>query len=228
MTLARIGGLASLTCAATYLIGFALLVTLLAPLGYGTADIDPAAVAALIDARPGAMIAWHTMIYLANALALAVLVVALAERLAPLPGWAAVSRAFGLIWAALVLGAGMVANVAVERAAQLFPTDPQAAADTWFLLHNVELGLGGGNEIAGGAWIACVSLAALRTRILPRLVSGTGLLTGLAGLLTVFPPLGDAAGAVFGLGAIAWLIAVGISLATGTIPAPPAQDGTSA
>jgi hypothetical protein len=63
MTLSRIGGLAALICAATYLIGFALLVTLLAPLGFGTGQIDPAAVVEFIHANPGLMIAWNTTIY---------------------------------------------------------------------------------------------------------------------------------------------------------------------
>jgi hypothetical protein len=212
MTLSRIGGIAALICAATYLFGFALLVTALAPLGFGTSDIDPAAVVAFIDAQTGLMITWNTTIYVMNALALAVLVVALSERLSPLPGWAAVSQAFGLIWAALVLGSGMIANVGVERAAQLFPIDPQEAAEIWATLHAVELGLGGGNEIAGGVWILCVSIAAARAGLLSRVTNALGVLTGLGGLVTVFPPLGDAAGAVFGLGAIAWFIAVGAAL----------------
>ncbi len=76
----------------------------------------------------------------------------------------------------------------------------------------MELGLGGGNEIAGGAWVAGVSVAALRAGLLPRLVNVIGLATGLGGLLTVFPPLGGTAGAVFGLGAIAWFLAVGATL----------------
>lgn len=212
MSLSRIGGLAALICAATYLIGFVLLVTLLAPLGFGTSDIDPAAVVAFINAQTGLMIAWNTTIYVVNALALTVLVIALSERLSPLPGWAAVSRAFGLIWAALVLGAGMIANVAVERAAQLFPGDAEAAADIWTTLHAVELGLGGGNEIAGGVWILCVSIAAALAGLLPRITNALGVLTGLGGLATVFPPLGDVAGAIFGLGAIAWFVAVGAAL----------------
>ena len=62
MTLTRLGGFAALTCAATYLIGFALLVTLLAPLGYGSAEIDPVAVTAFIHARRGVLIAWNTTI----------------------------------------------------------------------------------------------------------------------------------------------------------------------
>ena len=79
MTLSRTGGIAALICAATYLFGFALLVTLLAPLGYGSNDIDPAAVVAFDAARPGILTTWNTVIYVVNALALVVLVVALAE-----------------------------------------------------------------------------------------------------------------------------------------------------
>jgi heme/copper-type cytochrome/quinol oxidase subunit 3 len=125
MTLTRAGGLAALICAATYLFGFALLVTLLAPLGYGSNDIDPAGVLAFDAARPGILTAWNTIIYVVNALALVVLVVALSARqTAMTPGWAAVTRGLGLVWAALVLGAGMIANVALERAAHLSASDP--------------------------------------------------------------------------------------------------------
>ena len=213
MTLLKTGGIAALVCAATYLIGFALLVTLLAPLGFGTGEIDPAAVVGFIEARPGVLIAWNTTIYIVNALALAVLVVALHALLdGATPGWAAVTRAFGLIWAALVLGAGMIANVAVERAAQLAGTDPAAAAELWQILHAVELGLGGGNEIAGGVWIFAVSLAGLIGRSLARIPATIGVATGAGGLATIIPALGETAGAVFGLGAIAWFIAVGIVL----------------
>lgn len=213
MSLQKIGGFAALTCAATYLFGFALLVTLLAPLGFGSGLPDTAAVIDFIETRPGILIAWNTVIYIINALALAVLVVALHARLAPAtPDWAAVTRALGLIWATLVLGAGMIANVAVERAALLAPSDPAAAGSLWEILTAVELGLGGGNEIAGGVWILIVSLAGLRGGALSRIPAFIGIATGAGGLATIVPPLGDTAGAVFGLGAIAWFIAVGIVL----------------
>lgn len=221
MTLTRIGGFAALICAATYLVGFALLVTLLAPLNFGTNDIDAAAVIAFNDSHPGILTAWNSTIYVLNALALVVLVVALAALLTTdRPGWAAVTRGLGLVWAALVLGAGMTANVALERAAHLYPTDPAAAVDLWTTLHAVELGLGGGNEIAGGVWIACVSLAALLARAMPRTVALLGLITGVAGLVTILPPLGDIAGAIFGLGAIAWFLAVGAVLTLRRSPRP--------
>jgi hypothetical protein len=213
MTFTKIGGLAAFLCAATYLFGFALLVTLLAPLGYGTGEIDVPAVIGFIETRPGILIAWNTVIYVVNALALAVLVVALHAHLSPTaPSWAAVTRAFGLIWATLVLGAGMLANVAVERVGHLAATDPAAAADLWEILHAVELGLGGGNEIAGGVWILGVSIAGLLGRSIGRVAAGLGIVTGVGGLATIIPALGDSAGAVFGLGAIAWFIAIGVAL----------------
>lgn len=213
MTFQKIGGLAALTCAGTYMFGFAFLVTLLAPLGYGTTDIDASAVVAFIHAQPGLMIVWNSVIYILNALALAVLVIALHARLAPTtPDWAAVTRALGLIWATLVLGAGMIGNLAVERAAHIYPSDPNQAAEVWSLLHAVELGLGGGNEIAGGVWILLASIAGGLGRSLGKITIGLGILTGIGGLATLIPAIGDTAGAVFGLGAIAWFIAAGLSL----------------
>jgi hypothetical protein len=60
--LQRIGGAAALVCAATYLVGFVLLVTVLAPTGYGTTDIDPLAVVTLNHERPGLLIAWFILV----------------------------------------------------------------------------------------------------------------------------------------------------------------------
>lgn len=221
MTLGKIGGMAALTCAATYLFGFVLLVTLLAPLGYGTGDIDPAAVVRFTQSNLGLIVTWNTVIYIINALALTLLVVALTARFrSPSPDWSTAILAFGLVWCALVLGAGMIANVASERAVAIAQTDFESAVQTWQVLHAVELGLGGGNEIAGGVWILCVSLAALVHRAFGKVIIGLGLLSGLGGLLTILPPLGDVAGAAFGLGAIAWFIAVGVALLKRAAPTP--------
>lgn len=220
MKLQSIGGIAALTCAATYLFGFALLVTLLAPLGYGSGTIDAAAVVRFSQDNQALIITWNTAIYIVNALALTLLVVALSARIkAASPDWGTATLAFGLIWCTLVLGAGMIANVATETAVALADRDPALAAQTWEILHAVENGLGGGNEIAGGVWILCVSLAGVLYRAFGKVVTGLGLLTGIGGLLTILPPLGDIAGAVFGLGAIAWFIAVGVALIFGRSPA---------
>ena len=206
-------GIAALICAATYTIGIAVLLSVLAPLGFGTQQIDAGAVAAFIHAHPIGMIAWNTLIYIVNALALVVLVVGLTQRVrANQPGLAAVAQALGLIWAGLVLGAGMIANVGVERAASLYATSPEAAAQLWSVLHAVELGLGGGNEIAGGAWIMLVSLAERRSATASIWRTVLGSLAGIAGLATVVPSIADGAGAVFGLGALLWFAWLGVAL----------------
>ncbi|MEY1554703.1 hypothetical protein AB3Y40_03625 [Yoonia sp. R2331] len=213
MTMQRIGGLAALICAATYIFGFTLLVTVFSESGFGTNAIDAAGVVRFTVDNQALMITWFTVIYVLNALALAVLVVALAGRLRDKsPDWGTMTMAFGLVWTTLVLGAGMIGNVTTETMAAMAPNDFEAAVQTWEALHAVELGLGGGNEIAGGVWILFVSLAGMIHRAFGKIVIGLGLLTGIGGLLTIFPPFGEVAGAVFGLGAIAWFIAVGLAL----------------
>lgn len=213
MTLQRVGGLAALTCAGTYIIGFVLLVTVVAEVGFGSNAIDAATAVRFAVENQALMITWTTVIYVLNALALAVLVVAVGRRIkSKSPDWGTMTLVFGVIWTTLVLGAGMIANVTTERMAVLAPTDFDAAVVTWQILHTVELGLGGGNEIAGGVWIFSVSLAGLSQRAFGKIVNGLGMLTGLCGVLTILPPVGDVTGAVFGLGAIAWFIAVGLAL----------------
>lgn len=213
MTMQHIGGIAALACAATYIFGFALLVTVFADSGFGTDRIDAASVVQFTVENQALLITWNTVIYVLNSLALAALVVALASRLkTKSQDWSTMTLAFGLIWTTLVLGAGMIGNVTTERMAILAPNDFETAVQTWEALHVVELGLGGGNEIAGGVWILCVSLAGLLYQSFGKIIVGLGLLTGLGGFLTILPPLGEVAGAVFGLGAIAWFIAVGLSL----------------
>ncbi len=220
MKLQRLGGIAAFVCAATYVFGFVLLVTVLAPLGFGSADIDSRAIVKFIGSQAGILILWNSVIYIVNALALVVLVVSVHARLrATTPDWASMTRAFGLVWATLVIGAGMIANVAVERAAHLAAVDFERAVALWEMLHAVENGLGGGNEIAGGVWIGCVSVAGLIGRSLGKVAIGLGLMTGAGGMLTLIPAIGDIAGVVIGLGAIAWFVAIGFVLVNSKLEA---------
>jgi hypothetical protein len=93
------------------------------------------------------------------------------------------------------------------------------AATVWAGLDAVAKGLGGGNEILGGVWVLGLSIVALRARLFPRWTNYLGVIMGVAGLMTVIPPL-EAVGAVFGLGLIAWFVAVGITLIKGHSQAP--------
>lgn len=208
-----IGSIAAFGCASTYLIGFALLLTVLAPFGYGTNSLDAPAIIQFANDTPFILILWNLIIYVLNAICLLLLTSALTLHFfEKTPGLAFVVFGLGLIWCALVLGAGMIANVAVEHSGALYAADPDQAARDWMLLHRVELGLGGGNEIVGGLWVLLCTIAAHRAQHFSMALKALGLLVGISGLLTVFPPFGEVAGAIFGLGMIAWFILIGWAL----------------
>lgn len=209
-----IGSIAAFGCASTYLIGFALLLTILAPFGYGTNSLDAPAIVQFANETPLILILWNLIIYVLNAICLLLLTSALTLHFfEKTPGLAFVVFGLGLIWCALVLGAGMIANVAVEHSGALYAADPDQAARDWMLLHRIELGLGGGNEIVGGVWVLLCAIAAHRARGFSMGLKALSFVVGMSGLLTVFPRFGEVAGAIFGLGMIAWFILIGWALA---------------
>ncbi len=206
----QVGGIAALVAAGTFLFGIVLFVSLLTD--YTTGDPTPAESVAFLVDNQAALYIWNLVIFIVFGIALVPLVLVLRERLkAGSPGLAQAAGAFGLIWAGLVLAAGMVSNIAIGTVADLHDTDPAAAEPVWSALDSVENGLGGGNEIAGGVWVLLVSWAALKTAVLPRALNYLGLTAGVAGLITVIPAL-EAVGAVFGIGLIVWFAWLGVLL----------------
>ena len=206
--MSRIGGWAGIGAAITYLVGFALAGTLLADtVGMAAADH----VAFLAD-NEAVMYIWSTIIYIINGALLAALVVALSSRLAPrTPDLARIAGGIGLIWAGLVIAAGMVRLTSLTAVVGLHANDPLAAASLWPALDAVQEGLGGGIEVPGGLWVLLVSIAGLRSATLPRQLHYLGLGNGLAGILTIVPGV-EVFAMVFGLGMLAWFAWVGIVL----------------
>lgn len=210
MNLTRAGALAAWLAALTYLVGFALFLTRLAPL---EAAEDFAAITAFTAENARVMSAWYLTIYVLNGICLVVIATALGDRLrADAPGAAQVQRAFGYVWATLVIAAGMVANVGIARVAALYPTDPAAAERLWATAEFVEAGIGGGNEVAGGVWAIAAALAFWRARGIWSALAVYSLVVGLAGLLTLLPGAAALTGAVFGFGYIGWFVWVGVAL----------------
>jgi len=200
------GGVAALIAASTFLFGIAMFVKVLAD--YTTGDpTHEESVAFLVD-NQAALYVWNVVIFIVFGIALVPVVLALRGRLI---GLSPAAGAFGLIWAGLVLAAGMVSNIAIGTVADLHETDPAGAELVWSALDSVQNGLGGGNEIVGGVWVLLVSWAALKTAALPRMLNYLGIVAGVAGLLTVIPAL-EAIGAVFGIGLIVWFVWVGVIL----------------
>ena len=211
--LQKMGGVAALIMAATFVVGIALLFTLLVPAGYFAADVDPVQNAAFLADNQTVMFVWYLTIYVVFGVFLVALALALYERLkAGSPAMAQTATAFGLIWAGLMFASGMVANIGSGVVVDLYRTDPAQAASLWLAVNSVVVGLGGGNEIVGGLWVLLVSWAALRAGELPRLLNYLGLVLGVAGILHTAVPALETLGAVFGLGLIVWFVWLGIVL----------------
>jgi hypothetical protein len=122
------------------------------------------------------------------------------------------TTAFGLIWAGLVIASGMIANLATGVVVDLYSTDPAQATTVWLAVSPVINGLGGGDEIVGGTWTLLVSVVALRTRALHRVLNYIGLVVGAAGILSAVPALGEVGGGIFGLTQIIWFVGLGVLL----------------
>lgn len=210
----KIGGVAALIEAATFVFGLALFFTILAP--YGAGELDPAqTVAFLLDNRT-IMYVWNQVIYVVFGIFLVVLSLALHARLqAGAPAVMQVATAFGLIWAGLVIASGMVFNLGVSAVVARYGQDQAQAATVWLAISAVQDGLGGGNEIVGGVWVLLLSWGALRAGGLPSALNYLGVVLGVAGLLTVVPAF-DVLTAIFGLGLIVWFAWVGVVMLRST------------
>lgn len=208
-SLHRLGGIGALVAGATFVIGLAMFATML--IDYTTAT-DPAQAVEFLLANQVPLQVWNLVIHIVFGIVLVPMVLALRQQFAgvdsALPRIAAV---FGLIWSGAIIATGMVTNVGWSTVVELHASDPEMATTVWAAVETVANGLGGGNEVLGAMWVLLVSITALRVGVLPRWVNVLGIVMGIAGLVTVVPPL-EPVGAVFGLGLIVWFVRVGMSL----------------
>lgn len=207
--LQKFGGFAALYEALAYVIGIVgfLLVVDMSGL------TDPTQRVAFIAANQTVLSLLHLIVYVVWGAVMVVLALALYDRLkAGTPALAQVAAAFGVIWGALIIASGMIYNVGMETAVSLYATDPAQAGTVWAAIESVYTGLGGGNEIVGGIWVLLLSIAALRSGALPRLLNYLGLVIAAAGLLSVVPALSEISVMVFGLGQIVWFVWLGIAM----------------
>ena len=208
--LQRIGGAAALLAAATFAYGIAMFATMFAD--YTDPDATPAESVDFLVDHQGSLLAWYIGIFIVFGAALVPMGLALRQRLADAtPLLANAAMVFAAIWAALMYATGMISNIGIEAVADLAESDPDRAVTVWSTIDTVTNGLGGGNELVGGIWILLVSIAGLLTARLPRWLNVAGIVTAVAGLLTVIPAF-EAIEMVFGLGSIVWFIGIGAAL----------------
>ena len=188
--------------------------------------VDPAEKVTLLVGNHGSMQAMHLITYVIFGIVLAVLALALYGRLrGGSPLLIQVATAVGLIWAFVLVASGMIFNAGMAAVVGLYGTSPTQAVSAWQAIEPVTEGLGGsGGELLGGLWVLLVSVAALRTRGLPKVLNWLGVVIGSAGILSVVPVLKDL-GYVFGLLQIAWFAWLGIvMLRTTARTADPAME----
>ncbi len=206
----KLGGVAALVAAATFVFGFVLFATVLSD--YTTGDPTPAESVAFVGDNEAVLYLWNAVIFIVFGVVLVPLVLALLERVRDgAPVLAPAAAAFGIVWAGLVIAAGMIGNIGLGTVADLQKSDAVQAEAVWSALDAVQNGLGGGNEIVGGLWVLLVSWAALQRAALPRGLIYLGIAAGAAGIATIVPAL-EVVGAVFGLGLIVWFVWAGLVL----------------
>ena len=167
----------------------------------------------------------YLITYVIFGIVLAVLALALYPRLrSGAPTLTLVGAVVGLIWAGVLVASGMIFNAGVAAVVELHATSPVQAVSAWQAIEPVAQGLGGsGGELLGGLWVLLVSVAALRTGGLPKMLTWVGLAIGAEGVLSVVPALKDLAYG-FGLLQIVWFVWLGIVLLrTTSRPADPAR-----
>jgi len=204
----RAGGFAALIAAATVVVGLGMFAFVLSD--YAIGDPVPSEAVAFLVENEATIYVWNIITLIVFSLVLVVAALALGERLRDgSPGLARAGTAFGLIWAGLLIAAGMVLSIGYGTVVETYGADPVQAETVWLAVDSVGNGLSGGMEIVGPVWVLLVSIAAIAHGLLPKALSYVGILIGACGLLTVVPALEDV-GAVFGLGLIIWLTWIGI------------------
>ena len=168
---------------------------------------------AVVVANYASLYAMYLVSYVFYGFALGALAFALHDRLAGrAPAMMRAATAVGLLWSVALVTSGMVWNYGMTTVVELVKTNPTQAQVVWQSIEPVSEALGGaGGEILGGLWILLLSVVALRSGALPKLLGWFGVIIAVAGLISVVPPLHDAV-IVFGLALIVWFIWVGVVL----------------
>jgi hypothetical protein len=205
--LQKMGGIAALYAGAAYIVGmvgFLLVVDV-------SGVVDPVQKVALMADNLTFLTIMHLIIYVVWGVFMVVLALALYERLkAGSPAIVQTATVFGILWACVIIVAGMIHIVGMGNVVDLYDKDPVLAGTVWLAIDSVFEGLGGGNEVLGGIWILLISWAALRAGELPRVLNYLGVVVGVAGIISVVPALAEIFIYIFALGQIVWFIWLGI------------------
>jgi hypothetical protein len=207
--LQKMGGVAALICAATYLVAIGLFSTSLAPMA--NTDLDFGQFMTFFMENRTVVFIWHLLMYMVNGVFLVILALALYDRLKTgSPAMAQAATVFGLLWAVLVFASGFITIYGWDVVADLYGKDLTQAATLRVVIDTVTIGIDHSDRFLGCLWVMLVSWAALRAGGLPKALNYLGLVIGVPGLISTALPAFNGLGVAFGLGAIIWWIGLGI------------------
>jgi len=201
-----LGGVASIANALIYITAFIFYAGIFV---YPAEDASAAEELKFLSDNLGTLSVLNLISYVLFGILLAVLVVAIHERLKnSTPIFSRLTSAFGIIWVGLVIASGMIANIGLNTVTGI--EDPEKAMSIWSSVSIVSEGLGGGNEIVGGIWVLLLSIIALNENLFSKPLNFVGILVGLAGILTVYPL--EIFTEIFGISQIIWFLWVGVCM----------------
>ena len=210
-TLQKVGGISALICAGTYILALGLLTTVLTPMADSSLPFDE--FIAFFLPHQALIFAWHFSMYLVNGTFLALLTLALYQRLnTGAPALALVAACFGLLWTGLVFASGFITIYGWEVIGKLSSTDPVQAAMLRLVVDTITTGNDHSDRLLGCLWVLLTSWAALRTGQLSRPLNFLGLVIGIAGIVSSVAPALNELGYAFGVGIIVWWGWLGVIL----------------
>jgi hypothetical protein len=203
----KIAGVAALCEALIYITLFVLYGTVLAM----PAGLDSAQKLGFLESHHNLLFFSNLLGYVVFGILLAVLVLALHERLKnganTLSQLAAI---FGVLWVGLVITSGMLANIGLNAVLKLSLTEPEQTRALWLNVTTMTEALGGGNEIVGGLWVLLISCAGLKAKVLAEKFHYFGIAVGVTGIATCYPATGLTE--LFGISQIIWFGFLGVAM----------------
>ncbi|MEM7334257.1 MAG: DUF4386 family protein [Chloroflexota bacterium] len=207
--LLKLGGIAAIYEAVAYVIGilfFILIVDI-------TAIETPLENVALLVENQTSMLIMTFLIMVIWGFAMIVLALALYQRLrSASPARMQIATVIGVFWACVIIINGMIFHTSADRLIELYRTNPDQAASLWLSLDTIRTGLAGGNEFLGGIWMLLVSSAALSGNVFPKALNYLGLGVGIAGVISIVPPVAEIFIFIFAFSQIVWFVWLGKQL----------------
>ncbi len=207
--LQKLGGFSAFYLAMSYVFGFAIFIIVL---DYPSIT-NPSQKMELIVNQKDIIFTTNILMYVLFGFFLIFLNLALYEKLKDkTPILIKIATSVGIVWAALLIGSGMVSNAGLIPAITLYQADPVQGTTYWYAIETIANGLGGQNgEILGGVMTLLISVAGLRGGLLPKNLNFLGIIVGVVGIITILPGFVSFV-SIFAMSQIIWFIWLGIIL----------------